>query len=133
HIEPIKKSFYRSLDEPGRADSEALLERWSQWFSEWKSQIGIGGDAANGAGWQSREERSRSMKRANPKYTMREWFVVPAYHRAAEGDYLPVRELQQVLTQPYAEQSEAVENRFYRLKPSELFDLGGVSHYSCSS
>ncbi|KMQ73734.1 hypothetical protein Msub_20954 [Marinobacter subterrani] len=73
------------------------------------------------------------MKRVNPKYTMREWFVVPAYQRAAEGDYLPIRELQQVLTQPYAEQSEAVEKRFYRLKPSELFDLGGLSHYSCSS
>lgn len=132
-IAPIKKSFYRSLDEPGRTDSEALLERWSQWFSEWKSQIGIGGDSASGAGWQSRAERSRSMKRVNPKYTMREWFVVPAYQRAAEGDYLPIRELQQVLTQPYAEQSGTVEKRFYRLKPSELFDLGGVSHYSCSS
>jgi uncharacterized protein YdiU (UPF0061 family) len=73
------------------------------------------------------------MKLVNPKYTMREWFVVPAYQRAVEGDYQPLRVLQDVLTQPYAEQSTAVESHYYRLKPSELFNLGGVSHYSCSS
>jgi len=129
-IGPIEKSFYRSLNQAGEADSEALLKRWSEWLTEWKSRIGIDG-AGNGS--QLREELSRSMKLVNPKYTMREWFVVPAYQRAADGDYRPLRALQDVLTQPYAEQSNAVEARYYRLKPSELFDLGGFSHYSCSS
>ena len=129
-IEPLKKSFYRSLDEGGDADSEGLLKRWSNWLAEWKSQIGLTG-AGNGP--RLREERSRLMKLVNPKYTMREWFVVPAYQRAAEGDYQPLRTLQDLLTQPYAEQSDAVESQYYRLKPSSLFDLGGVSHYSCSS
>lgn len=129
-IEPIKKSFYRSLDEAGGAKSEALLNRWSEWLANWKSQIGIDGV---GTGSQLREELSRSMKLVNPKYTMREWFVVPAYQRAAEGDYQPLRELQDVVTQPYAEQSSAVESQYYRVKPLELFDLGGFSHYSCSS
>lgn len=127
---PIEKSFYRSLNQAGGADSDALLKRWSDWLAQWKSKTGLDG-ADDGS--RLREERSRSMKRVNPKYTMREWFVVPAYQRAADGDYQPLRALQDVLTHPYAEQSNAVEAQYYRLKPSELFDLGGVSHYSCSS
>ncbi len=129
-IEPLKNSFYRSLDESAAADPEGLLNRWSEWFARWKSQIGIDGSTGSS---QFREELSRNMKLVNPKYTMREWFVVPAYQRAAEGDYQPLRALQGILTQPYAEQSNAVEAQYYRLKPSELFNLGGVSHYSCSS
>ena len=129
-IEPLKQSFYRSLDEAGGADSEGLLKRWSEWLAKWKCQIGIDG-AGNGS--RLREELSRDMKLVNPKYTMREWFVVPAYQQAADGDYLPLRELQKVLNQPYDEQSDGVEHRYNRLKPFELFDLGGFSHYSCSS
>ncbi|HCA11578.1 MAG TPA: hypothetical protein DEO66_07565 [Marinobacter adhaerens] len=129
-IEPLKQSFYRSLDEAGGTDSEGLLKRWSEWLAKWKCQIGIDG-AGNGSRLQ--EELSRDMKLVNPKYTMREWFVVPAYQQAADGDYLPLRELQKVLNQPYDEQSDGVEHRYNRLKPFELFDLGGFSHYSCSS
>ncbi|HBC35617.1 MAG TPA: hypothetical protein DC045_15185 [Marinobacter adhaerens] len=129
-IEPLKQSFYRSLDEAGGTDSEGLLKRWSEWLAKWKCQIGIDG-AGNGSRLQ--EELSRDMKLVNPKYTMREWFVVPAYQQAAEGDYLPLTDLQKVLNQPYDEQSDGVENRYNRLKPFELFDLGGFSHYSCSS
>jgi len=129
-IAPIKKSFYRSLNQAGGEDSDTLLKRWSDWLAKWKSKTGLDGA---GDGSRLREERSLCMKRVNPKYTMREWFVVPAYQRAADGDYQPLRALQDVLTHPYAEQSNAVEAQYYRLKPSELFDLGGVSHYSCSS
>jgi len=132
-IGPIKKSFYRSLNQAGGADSGALLKRWSEWLAEWQSRVGIDGAGPGSSGSQLREELSRSMKLVNPKYTMREWFVVPAYQRAADGDYQPLRALQDVLTQPYAEQSSAVEAQYHRLKPSELFDLGGYSHYSCSS
>jgi hypothetical protein len=37
------------------------------------------------------------------------------------------------MTQPYAEQSQDVEKKYYRLKPLELFEVGGSSYYSCSS
>ncbi|MFT5671037.1 MAG: hypothetical protein ACI9WH_001871, partial [Glaciecola sp.] len=80
-----------------------------------------------------RHELSRQMKLVNPKYSLREWFVVPAYQQAAAGNYSLVRELQEVMTQPYAEQSKDMEEKYYRLKPFELFELGGLSHYSCSS
>ena len=116
-IAALKKSFY--------TDSKALDERWSVWFEQWKMLIGDGA--------QSHEELSKKMKLVNPKYSLREWFVVPAYQAAAAGEYALVRELQEVMTQPYAEQSEAVEEKYDRLKPAQFFEAGGTSHYSCSS
>jgi uncharacterized protein YdiU (UPF0061 family) len=121
-IGQLADSFYRPLAEAGTADAEALLGRWAEWLAAWKSQIGPSAD-----------EVSRRMKQVNPKYTMREWLVVPAYREAAIGNYQPVSELQQVLTQPYSDQSAEIEAKYCRLKPTELFNLGGVSHYSCSS
>lgn len=76
---------------------------------------------------------STSMKQTNPKYTWREWLIVPAYQQAMQGDYTLVKELQEVLSYPYDEQSQDVEDKYYRLRPSALEDVGGVSHYSCSS
>jgi hypothetical protein len=37
------------------------------------------------------------------------------------------------MTQPYAEQAQAVEDGYYRRKPAEFFNVGGLSHLSCSS
>jgi uncharacterized protein YdiU (UPF0061 family) len=120
-IGPLKKSFYRGPTYT--ADPEGMDRRWSAWLKKWQSLTRVG----------SREELSRQMKQVNPKYTMREWFVVPAYQQAAAGNYALLRELQDIMTQPYTEQSKGVEQEYYRLKPPELFAIGGSSHYSCSS
>ncbi len=120
-IGPLKKSFYKN--------SQEMDKRWSNWLTKWKSLIG----GANTVSPNFREELSERMKLVNPKYILREWFVVPAYQQASAGNYSLVRELQDVMTQPYAEQSKGVEDKYYRLKPFELFALGGLSHYSCSS
>jgi uncharacterized protein YdiU (UPF0061 family) len=120
-IEPLKKSFYN-----GRAyaaDPEGMNTRWSAWLKRWQSLIRPG----------SRDALSSQMKLVNPKYSLREWFVVPAYQQAAAGNYALLRELQDVMTKPYAEQSGDMEKRYCKLKPPELFQLGGSSHYSCSS
>ncbi|PKI01730.1 hypothetical protein CXF81_09885 [Glaciecola sp. 33A] len=119
-ISPLKKSFYRDL-------GEEIEQRWSHWLAAWKSQVGSNTTP------QSRDELSSQMKLINPKYSLREWFVVPAYQQASKGNYALVRELQEVMTQPYAEQSKDVEEKYYRLKPTSFFALGGLSHYSCSS
>jgi hypothetical protein len=37
------------------------------------------------------------------------------------------------MTQPYTEQSKDVEEKYYRLKPLEFFEVGGLSFVSCSS
>ncbi len=130
-IEPLKKSFYK---DPNRAMTQSLETRWSQWLTKWKSLISSSNTAETGAAEpQAREELSRQMKLVNPKYILREWLVVPAYQQATAGNYALVRELQDVMTQPYAEQSTAVAGKYYKLKPSEFFEVGGMSHVSCSS
>ncbi|MFT7017111.1 MAG: hypothetical protein ACJAUT_000512 [Cellvibrionaceae bacterium] len=140
-IEPLKKSFYKhsmplqaSSASADESDPEGINKRWTLWLTKWKSLISSSNTAETGAAKpQSREELSRQMKLVNPKYILREWLVVPAYQQATAGDYALVRELQDVMTQPYAEQSTAVAGKYYKLKPSEFFEVGGMSHVSCSS
>ena len=116
-IVPLKKSFYED-------STDASDKLWSEWFAKWKSLLSSASTSA---------AISTQMKSVNPKYSLREWFVMPAYQQASTGNYALVRELQEVMTQPYAEQSQEMEEKYYRLKPSEFFDVGGLSHLSCSS
>lgn len=120
-IGPLKKSFYQ--------DSKETEKRWAAWLTKWKLLIG----SAIVSSPCARDKLSKQMKLVNPKYSLREWFVVPAYQQANAGNYSLVRELQEVMTQPYAEQSKEVEEKYYRLKPAEFFEVGGLSYYSCSS
>ena len=122
---PLIKSFYRNVN-------EEVGKRWSEWLIKWKSLITNINDA-NTAQSRALEDISRQMKRVNPKYSLREWLLAPAYQQAAKGNYALIKELQQVMTQPYAEQSKEMEEKYYRLKPSEFSKLGGLSHMSCSS
>jgi uncharacterized protein YdiU (UPF0061 family) len=117
-ITPLLKSFY--------GDSiydEKVLKSWSEWLDKWKRATSS----------QSREKLSEQMKLVNPKYTLREWFLVAAYREASKGDYNLIGELQEVMTNPYAEQSSEMEEKYYRKKPSHFFEVAGVSHVSCSS
>ena len=120
-LEPLKKSFYGNVSE-----DKALEKRWSEWLEKWKALI-------NATSAKSTEALSKQMKSINPKYTLREWHLVPAYQQAKMGDYSLIKELQEVMTEPYAEQSKEVEEKYYMLKPTELFNIGGISHISCSS
>jgi uncharacterized protein YdiU (UPF0061 family) len=116
-ISALKKSFYVET-------SQQLDEQWQSWLQSWHDLIKNDGNLA---------EISNKMKQTNPKYTWREWLIVPAYQQAMQGDYTLVKELQEVLSHPYDEQSQEIEDKYYRLKPQVFFDAGGVSHYSCSS
>jgi uncharacterized protein YdiU (UPF0061 family) len=118
---PLAKSFYNEslLD-------EKLQQKWTVWLEKWKALI-------NTTTPESRAKLSEQMKRINPKYTLREWFLVSAYQQATTGDYTLIRELQEVMTHPYDEQSNEIEEKYYRLKPSEFFEIAGISHISCSS
>ncbi|MEH6556349.1 MAG: protein adenylyltransferase SelO family protein [Oceanicoccus sp.] len=129
-IGPLKKSFYNNSAHD--AGSKEMDKRWAEWLEKWKTLINSSRDAHTTSPGSS-EEISRQMKRVNPKYILREWFVVPAYQQATVGNYSLIRELQAVMTQPYAEQSKDVEDKYYRLKPPEFFEVGGLSHLSCSS
>ena len=113
----LKKSFYVNT-------STQLDEKWQNWLTAWRKLV-IQDD--------NQEEDSKKMKQVNPKFTWREWLIVPAYEQAQQGDYSLVKELQEVLNHPYEEQSQAIEEKYYRLKPKAFFNAGGISHYSCSS
>ncbi len=116
-ISALKKSFYEKTSQP-------LDEQWRAWLKSWRGLVIKDGNVA---------EISASMKQTNPKYAWREWLIVPAYQQAMQGDYDLIREVQEVLSYPYDEQSQQVEDKYYRLKPRAFFNVGGVSHYSCSS
>ncbi|WP_198435359.1 YdiU family protein [Moritella sp. F3] len=133
-IGPLKKSFYSTLYNDAADDigSKEVDKRWAEWLDKWKTLLNSATDT-NAASPRTNEEISRQMKSVNPKYILREWFVMPAYQQATAGNYALVRELQDVMTQPYAEQSKEVEDKYYRLKPLEFFEVGGLSHLSCSS
>jgi len=116
-ISVLKKSFYAQ-------PSQQLEEQWRSWLHRWRDLVGSEGHLA---------EISTLMQQVNPKYTWREWLIVPAYQQAMQGDYALVRELQDALSHPYDEQSQERESQYYCLKPKAYFYRGGVSHYSCSS
>ena len=129
-IGPLKKSFYKTSAQD--TESNEMDKRWAEWLEKWKTLLNSSSDA-NAISSRSHQEISRKMKLVNPKYILREWFVMPAYQQATAGNYSLIRELQDVMTQPYAEQSKDVEDKYYRLKPAEFFEVGGLSHLSCSS
>ena len=128
-ISLIAKSFYGDS-----VFDKNLMKSWSMWLEMWKSLINDTNPIEiNATTVESRKKLSNKMKQINPKYTLREWFLVPAYKEAQEGDYTLIKELQEIMSNPYDEQSKEIEEKYYREKPSELFDIAGVSHISCSS
>ncbi len=120
-ITPLTKSFY---NQP--LCGEDILERWRKWLENWKSLLDITTP-------KSKEKLSSQMKKINPKYTLKEWFLVDAYKKGNNGDFSLITELQEVMTNPYDEQSKEMEEKYYKVKPSHLFNIAGVSHISCSS
>ena len=120
-ISVLTKSFYGNS-----IHDEKILNKWSEWLQMWRSLINVDRP-------ELRDKLAKKMQQINPKYTLREWFLVPAYKEAQKGDYTLIKELQEVMTNPYSEQSSEIEKKYYTKKPSELFNIAGISHISCSS
>ncbi|MBT0585641.1 protein adenylyltransferase SelO [Alteromonas oceanisediminis] len=116
-VDGIRRSFYRQPE-------ESLYRQWQAWFSDWRQKLQKHTDI---------DAVSRSMTAVNPRYTWREWFIVPAYEQAQAGDYGLIHDLQKMLTQPYAQQGQAIDDKYYQRQPDKFAERGGVSHYSCSS
>jgi len=113
----LKESFYMP-------SSEQLDARWNNWLQNWQLQL---------KGCNELGARSAAMQSINPNITWREWLIAPAYEKAAQGDYSLIKELQDVFSNPYKEQSKELESKYNVMKPKQFFNLGGISHYSCSS
>jgi uncharacterized protein YdiU (UPF0061 family) len=128
-IAPLIKSFYNE-----DFYNDKTLKRWSDWLESWKQLIHQSNpEDCNCSNEKSRQNLSKKMKKINPKYTLREWFLVPAYKAAQKADYSLIYELQEIMNNPYDEQSLEIEEKYYKEKPAELFEIAGVSHVSCSS
>ncbi|QKF73012.1 UPF0061 domain-containing protein [Aliarcobacter faecis] len=119
-VSGLEKSFYGSLED------ETIKARWNSWLENWKSQINVNDK-------ETKEKLSTKMKLTNPKYTLREWHLVRAYQEAQNENYEPVNELQEIMTNPYEEQSKEIEEKYYAKKPKDFFGIAGISHVSCSS
>ena len=113
----LKESFYMP-------SSEQLDARWNNWLQNWHLQL---------KGCNELGARSAAMQSSNPNITWREWLIAPAYEKAAQGDYSLIKELQNVFSNPYKQQSKELESKYNVMKPKQFFNLGGISHYSCSS
>ena len=117
----LKAAFYK--------DDASLDSPWSDWLTSWRERL----FEQQGSSQEQLEAVSAAMLQVNPKYILREWHLAPAYQAAQEGDFSLVHELQALVANPYAEQSEALAHKFYRVKPDIYATMGGISHYSCSS
>ena len=104
--------------------TDAIEEQWTAWLSRWRDLLDQHGNT---------DETSAVMRRCNPAITWREWLVAPAYQQAAQGNHQRVAKLQKLFQAPYDQPSEADASQFDQLRPRELFQKGGISHYSCSS
>ncbi len=116
-LKTLKESFYST-------SSNEIDVQWNKWIQNWRGRITRYGNI---------KETTSSMKKVNPKYTWREWLIAPAYKKAEEGNYSLISELQELLTNPYEEQSSQMAIKYDRIKPKKFFNAGGISHYSCSS
>ncbi|ADG93877.1 protein of unknown function UPF0061 [Arcobacter nitrofigilis DSM 7299] len=121
NVKALRKSFY-SAD----FENEDINSRWNNWLEKWKSHLDISSK-------KSKEKVSNQMKLTNPKYTLREWYLVEAYQEAENEDYKLIEELQGIMTNPYDEQTKEIEEKYYTKKPLDFFGIAGISHVSCSS
>ena len=116
-VSALYSSFYSEL-------TPELTHAWQAWFEQWRAAVTED---------EPQSVVSEKMLSVNPKYTWREWRIVPAYEQAERGDYALIHELQALFSKPYEEQSERDNSQYYQLRPREFMRAGGVAHYSCSS
>tara|TARA_Y100000589_G_scaffold205254_1_gene193640 strand:- start:371 stop:2065 length:1695 start_codon:yes stop_codon:yes gene_type:complete len=114
-ISVLKKSFYQPT-------SHEIESRWNLWLKNWNNSIN----------YDNKYQISKKMKLVNPKYTWREWLVRPVYEAAEKGDFSGIIELQNLFKDPYGDNIGS-HKKFDSLRPNEYFNIGGISHYSCSS
>ena len=115
--DPLRGAYYD--DRRGR-DNEPRL---AAWLSSYAARVR--GEALPAA------ERRRRMHAANPLYVCRNYLAQQAIDRAADGDYAGIRELLQVLRQPYTEQPGA--EAYAARRPDWARNRAGCSMLSCSS
>jgi uncharacterized protein YdiU (UPF0061 family) len=118
--EPLLERVSRSFYAPVAPD---LAEAWAAWAQTYAARIAQ--DALPDA------ERRAAMKRANPKYVLRNYLAQTAIDAAAAGDASVLERLLRVLERPYDEQPG--EEDLAAKRPAWAENKPGCSALSCSS
>ncbi len=112
----IAPTFYRPLDHPQR-------DRWLKWLDLYSNRSSREGALD--------EVRSRSMKKANPKYVPRNYLAQNAIKAAENGDFSVLDRLMRVLQNPYDDQPD--QSDLAAKRPDWAANTPGCSALSCSS
>jgi uncharacterized protein YdiU (UPF0061 family) len=118
NLDTLNKAFYTPIQLVGN-----IRERWLSWlkaYGERLQQESL-----------SHAERKALMDATNPKYVLRNYMAQLAIDAADEGDYSLVKELYDMLLQPYTDQPEYDE--WFARRPDWARHKVGCSMLSCSS
>jgi uncharacterized protein YdiU (UPF0061 family) len=122
---PQTYPFYGTLDQP-------LYDQWVDWIQAWREAV-VKSYLEEYADSSPLINPAERMRLANPKYTLREWMLVEAYTKAAEGDNSIILELLELIERPYEEGTNEQSDKYYRRAPEESLTTGGTAYFSCSS
>ncbi len=109
------------------ADSQKLV-RTANWLRQYAARVEMDDKAGDGVDEAARRAR---MNAVNPKYVMRNYLAQVAIDASEAGDHSIVRELLDVMRNPYDEQP-AME-RYAEKRPEWARERAGCSMLSCSS
>jgi uncharacterized protein YdiU (UPF0061 family) len=115
---PLAEAYY--TDEGTSVEHRSATAAWLRRYAKHVARAGVPADV-----WRAR------MDAVNPKYVLRNYLAQLAIDRLAEGDASLVRELQDVLRAPYAEQPE--KQALAAKRPEWARHRAGCSMLSCSS
>ncbi len=117
-LEALAPAFYL----PEQVSGE-VRDGWLAWLTAYQAAL----RAAN----VTVETRRAAMRRANPKYVLRNYMAQLAIDAAEQGDASVVNELLELLRRPYDEQPE--QERWAARRPDWARERVGCSMLSCSS
>lgn len=112
----IKSAFYIT-------NTEEALEKWHHWFTNYLAAIQK--EDINDA------MRAKKMNLVNPKYVLRNYMAQLAIDDANKGNYELIKELHELLKEPYAEQP--TQEKWFAKRPDWAKHKVGCSMLSCSS